>query len=198
MDKKPKNLIIQDDILRYKKNKFASSFALLALVFNCLYFTVLYAICYKEAMYKPSIGFSVIANLLILLVGFYASEGIKEYNKNFSISLLVLGAVQALRIIYYPIMGLSKGWLADSNHYFEIIMNDKSNATLMIIYLAASAACFIVSAVQGYIVAKRLETFQKKLDNGEVSIDETLKALDAADKAKTAPTDAAPVEVNNG
>ena len=198
MDKKPKNPIIQDDILRYKKNKFASSFALLALVFNCLYFTVLYAVC-NSTMYKPSIGYSVVVNLFVLLIGFYSSEGIKGYNKKFSIVLLVLGVVQALRIIYYPVVGLSSGWINDSNHYFGIVMTGKSNAALMIIYLAASAACFVLSAVQGYIVAKRLEIFQKKLDDGEVSIDKTLKDLDAADEAnKVNVGGASSVEVNNG
>ena len=193
MEKQVKNPIIQDDILRYKKNKFASSFALLALVFDCLYFTVLYAICNNTSLYKPSIGFSVIANLLVLLTGFYASEGIKNYNKNFSIVLLVLGVVQALRIIYYPVVGVASGWLDDKNHYFGIVMSGASNATLMIIYLAGSAACFILSAVQGYIVAKRLEIFQKKLDDGEISIEETLKELDAADA-----TGGASEEVTNG
>ena len=196
MDKKPKNAILQDDILRYKKNKFASSFALLALVFNCLYFTVLYAICHNNELYKPSLGFSVIANLLVLLIGFYASEGIKGYDKRFFAVLLVLGAVQALRIIYYPVVGLASGWLADQNHYFGVVMSGWSNALFMIIYLAASSACFFVSAIQGYIVAKKLENFQKKIDNGTVCIEETLKELDRADEA--AKAQGATLEVNNG
>lgn len=184
MEKQAKNPVLQDDILRYKKNKFASSFALLALVFNCLYFTLLYAVC-QTALYKVPLGFSVIINLLVLLCGFYSSEGIKGYNKKFSIVLLVLAAVQLLRIIYYPSIGAARGWLANDNHYFGITMNNAANATLMIIYLVGSAACFAVSAVQGYIVARRLEVFQKKIDNGEVSVEETIKELDAADAKKT-------------
>lgn len=173
-----KNLIVQDDILRYKKNKFASSFAILALVFNCLYFTLLYAVC-ETALYKVPLGFSVIVNLLVLLTGFYASEGIKGYNKKFSIVLIVLAAVQVLRIIYYPIIGGAKGWLENDNHYFGISMNNTANSILMVIYLAGSAACFIVSAVQGFIVARRLEVFQKKLDNGEVSVEATIAEIEA-------------------
>lgn len=173
--------VIQDDILRYKKNKFASSFAILALVFNCLYFTLLYAVC-ETALYKVALGFSVIVNLLVLLTGFYASEGIKGYNKKFSIVLIVLAAVQVIRIIYYPIIGVAKGWLADDNHYFGISMNNTANSILMIIYLAASAACFIVSAVQGFIVARRLEVFQKKLDDGEVSVETAIAEIEAEEK----------------
>lgn len=182
MDKKAKNPILQDDILRYKKNKFASSFALLALVFNCLYFALFYSIL-STPLYKVQMGVSVIINLLVLLVGFYSSEGIKGYNKKFSIVLIVLAAVQVVRIIYYPIVGASKGWLEDSNIYFWVRMNNSANATLLVIWLAASTACFIVSAVQGFIVAKRLENFQKKLDNGEVSVEETLKEVEAAEAA---------------
>ena len=172
-----KNLIIQDDILRYKKNKFASMFAILALVFNCLYFTLLYAVC-ETALYKVPLGFSVIVNLLVLLAGFYASEGIKGYNKKFSIVLIVLAAVQVLRIIYYPIIGAAKGWLSNDNHYFGISMNNAANSVLMVIYLAGSAACFIVSAVQGFIVARRLEVFQKKLDSGEISVEATIAEIE--------------------
>lgn len=172
-----KNPVLQDDILRYKKNKFASGFALLALVFNCLYFALLYSIL-STNLYKLQLGFSVIINLLVLLVGFYASEGIKGYNKKFSIVLLVLAAVQLFRIVYYPSIGAAKNWLNDSNIYFGVKMNNSANATVMIIYLVASAACFIVSAVQGFIVARRLEVFQKKIDNGEVSVEETLKEIE--------------------
>lgn len=177
MDKKAKNPILQDDILRYKKNKFASGFALLALVFNCLYFALFYSIL-STPLYKVQMGFSVIINLLVLLVGFYSSEGIKGYNKKFSIVLIVLAAVQVIRMIYYPIVGASKGWLSDGNIYFWVRMNNSANATLLVIWLAASTACFIVSAVQGFIVAKRLENFQKKLDNGEVSVEKTLKEIE--------------------
>ena len=194
-----KNPVLQDDILRYKKNKFASGFALLALVFNCLYFALLYSILSTD-LYKLQLGFSVIINLLVLLIGFYASEGIKGYNKKFSIVLIVLAAVQLLRIIYYPGIGAAKNWLRDSNIYFGVIMNNSTNATMMIIYLVASAACFIVSAVQGFIVARRLEVFQKKLDNGEVSVEETLKEInekeaEAAAQNVAAVSDNEPSEV---
>lgn len=202
--------IVQDDILRYKKNKFASSFALLALVFNCLYFSLLYAIGAVASMFDVWMGVSVIFNLLVLLIGFYASEGIKAYNKKFAIVLLVLAAVQLIRIIYYPSIGMSKQWL-EGNFFFGIQMTNASNGVVMIIFLVASAACFIVSAVQGYIVANKLSNFQKKLDNGEISIENTLAEMDAEDAAaanETAVTEPAveeekteqssSEEVNNG
>lgn len=176
--------IVQDDILRYKKNKTASMLALLALVFNCLYFMLFYSIN-KESLYTMLIGGSVILNLLVLLMGFFASEGIKGYNKKFSYVLLGLGVVQFVRIFIYPTIGMANGWL-EGNFYFEVPMSNAANGTFFIVYLALSSACFIGSAVHGYIVAKRLEDFQAKIDSGEVNIDETLKEIEANDNAPSA------------
>ena len=39
---KAKNPVIQNDIMRYKKNKLASLLAIAGLVFGCVYFIVLY------------------------------------------------------------------------------------------------------------------------------------------------------------
>ncbi|MGN0817428.1 MAG: hypothetical protein ACI4L9_00525 [Candidatus Coproplasma sp.] len=185
--------IVQDDILRYKKNKFASSFALLGLVFNCLYFMLFYSVS-TTPLYKILLGGSVILNLLVLLGGFYASEGIKGYNKKFSYVLFVLAAIQIARIFIYPTIGMANDWLT-GNYYFAIPMNSISNGVIFIVYLAASAACFIVSGVQGFIVANRLEVFQAKIDNGEVSVEAALKELD---EEETAVAESEPASVEDG
>jgi len=180
-----KNQVLQDDILRYKKNKLASTFALCALVFNCLYFMLFYAIS-NTKVYTPLIGLSVIVNLLVLLAGFYSSEGIKNYNKKFSIVLLVLAAVQIIRIFIYPTIGMAQGYLVGNYYFFFIKMTNASNGTVMIVYLVASAAFFIASAVYGYIVAHRLEAFNKKLESGEVSVEEELNKLNEEDETRAA------------
>lgn len=185
-----KHSVLQDDILRYKKNKFAGNFALLALAFNCLYFTMLYAV-HATQIYNALIGLSVIVNLLVLLAGFYCSEGIKNYNKKFSFALFVLAAIQIVRIFVYPIMGITNGWLT-GNYYFGTSMSVGANGAIMIIYLVVSAACFIVSGVQGFLAAQRLEGFQKKIDSGEISVEKSLAELDEADKLASAE------EVDNG
>ncbi len=178
-----KNQVLQDDILRYKKNKIASTLALCALVFNCLYFMLFYAV-HSTKVYTPLVGLSVIVNLLVLLAGFYSSEGIKNYNKKFAIALLVLAVIQIIRIFIYPTMGMAQGYLEGNHYFFFIKMTNASNGTLMIIYLVASAAFFVAAAVHGYLVAHRLETFSKKLANGEVSVEDELKKLDEEDAAK--------------
>lgn len=169
MEKHP---ILQNDILRYKKNKFAANFALLALVFNCLYFIHLYAV-HQADIYTVLIGGSVILNLFVLLAGFYSSEGIKGYKKVFAYPLFVLGGVQIVRIFIYPTIGLAKGWLT-GNFMLGISMTPAANFIVMTLWLALSAACFIVSGVYGFIIARKLEKFQAQLDNGEIDIDQVL------------------------
>lgn len=180
--KKDSNPVLQDDILRYKKNKFASGFALLALVFNCLYFMLFYSVN-NSSLYVLLLGLSVIVNLFVLLFGFFCSEGIKGYNDKFAYILFVLAAVQIVRIFIFPLRGLKNDWLW-GNFYFGVEMKSPLQGTILIIFLVASAACFTVAGVQGLIMALRLKKFQKKIDNGEISVEETLKQVDEAEANK--------------
>ena len=102
--------ILQNDLLRYKKNSLAGNLALLALAFNALYFCLLYS--FKVSTFSDGsaswfstilMGFSVILTLVMLLTNFLASEGIKGYKKQFCIVLIVLGAIQIARIFVYPL-----------------------------------------------------------------------------------------------
>ena len=96
-----KNMAVSNDILRYKKNKLASLFAIGGLVFNCLYFMLFYSIN-NSLLYKLLIGFSVVLTLAVLLVAFYSSESVKNYKKIFVAVLAVLAAVQIARIFISP------------------------------------------------------------------------------------------------
>ncbi len=172
--------IIADDILRYKRNKLAQILAILGLVFNCLYFCILYAIPDSD-MRKMTLGFSVILTLIILLMIFLSSEGVKGYNKKFSIVLLVIAAFQILRIFYYPLNGLINDSLKGIGYFGYYPENSGFYFTIMLIYLLASSACLIASAVLGWVYAVRLQKFQKKLDNGEISVEATMAAMDEED-----------------
>ena len=178
------NPVLQDDILRYKKNKLAANLALLALVFNCLYFMLFYSV-HKIYFYTILLGVSVIVNLVVLLLGFFCSEGIKGYNGKFSYVLFGLAGVQIVRIFIFPLKGMSQNVL-NGNYYFGIEMKSPLQGVILIVFLVLSAACFIASGVYGMIMAMRLKNFQKKIDNGEVSIEATLKQVEEAEAAKKA------------
>lgn len=187
MKKSANQQIIESDVLRYKKNKLASTLALLGLVFNCLYFMILYSFP-NDAFYTFEIGVSVILTLVVLLAIFLSSEGVKGYNKKYSIVLLVIAAFQILRIFGYPLDGLKNDYLYSigdkSIGYFGYYPTSSTFFfTMMTIYLVLSAACLLASAVWGWIVAVRLEKFQKSLDEKKVSVELALKALDEEDLA---------------
>ena len=177
----PNQQIVADDILRYKKNKLPASLALLGLAFNCLYFMLLYAIKVSSSKFAEiEIGISVILTLVTLLVAFLASEGIKGYNKKYCIVLLVLAAFQIFRIFGYPLYGLKNDLLKVNYLWF----NPESSTlefVLMLVYLCASAACFILSAVFGYLRTVRLEKHEASIAGGKISVDATLKELDEED-----------------
>ncbi|MCD7729551.1 MAG: hypothetical protein LUI60_06540 [Clostridia bacterium] len=168
--------IIQTDIMRYKRNSRAANFALLSLVFECFYFMVFYS--FNNADFNTlTIGFSVVVNLCILLITMLAEEGIKNYNYNYSITLLVLAAVQIIRIFYYPLKIFKDS--AYTTYFFFCGLSNVAFGIILIIFLVLGAACLVASAIFGYIQAKKLENFNKAIENGTISVDDALKRADA-------------------
>ena len=141
----------------------------------------------KKEFTTYTIGISVVLTLIVLLAVFLSSEGVKGYNKMYSIVLLVVAAFQILRIFGYPMQGMRDDLFValDTTHkigYFGVYPETSGLFfAILLVYLVASAACFIASAVIGWIYAVRLEKFQKALDNGEIRVEATLKAMDAED-----------------
>ena len=192
MKKTPNQEIISSDIMRYKTNKLPASLALLGIVFSCLYFCLLYG--FKESFFSQwKIGISVMLTLVFLLVTFLASEGIKSYKKNYSIVLLVLAVVQVIRMFGLPLEALryDAGLAATDKHaltirYFFVDLPSGVSYTILIVWLAASAACLVAAAVIGYINCVRLESFQKKVSSGEVVIEDVMAQMDEEDAAAIA------------
>lgn len=189
MDKQQQKTL-NTDISRYKKNKLGANLALLGLVFNCLYFMLMFGIktSSKDGVTtrfaSMHIGFAVILTLITLLVAFLSSEGVKGYNKKYCIVLIVLAAFQVIRIFGFPLYGLKNDLL--TVNYFGIEPEtpgaSKIEFTLMLIYLLASAGCFIASAVISYIRSTELAAYESKVQSGEFNPDEFLKELDKDDE----------------
>lgn len=180
MSKTPNQQIIAGDILNYKKNKLAATLALVGIAFSALYFCLLYALQSTTDGYFTStwkIGFSVILTLFSLLITFLASEGIKNYKKKFSIVLLVLAAIQVIRIFGLPLEALRAGGGLNNGYFFTTITPAVA-FTIATIWLVLSAASLVASAVIGYINCVRLESHNKKVESGEIDIDRTLLEMD--------------------
>ena len=162
------NPVIKNDIQRYKKNKFGANLALLGLVFGCVYFIVLYAqVKNNNYYYTWAIAFDVIYNLVFMLITFLCSEQVKNYNRKLFWLQLVVGVLQIARIFWLPLGGITAKAISAGSFI------------AMLVGLAGSGAFIIASAVVGFIRSKMVEDFNKKLESGEVSVEATLKELDA-------------------
>ncbi len=97
------DLTTQLDRMRYTKNTASSRFALLAIVFDVLFFISLYKSDVGTYYYTILIGASIIYNLVFMLATFLCSEGVKQYQKAYSWAMLVLGVLQIARIFILPL-----------------------------------------------------------------------------------------------
>ena len=150
--------------MRYKKNKFGANLAILGLAVGCLYFLVLYAqVKNNDFYYTWQIAFDVIYNLFFLLFVFLFSEQVKNYNRKLFPLQIIVGVLQIARIFWLPFTGM----LANAITWATFLA--------MAIFLAASGACIIASAVIGFIRSKEVDEFSKKLEAGEVDLEVELK-----------------------
>lgn len=140
---------VKRDRMRYTKNSLSSSLALLAIVFNVLYFVSIYQSDKGKFYYTILIGASVLYNLVFMLMAFLSSEGVKNYKPGYSWLLLALGVGQVARIFILP----------QQAHEAVVqnapVMGD-GQYTYALVCLIASAACCIVSAVINLIKSRQL------------------------------------------
>lgn len=173
--------ILQNDVLRYKKNKLPATLALLGLVFNVLFFCIAYSITVPRLQNNDPtwfvtilMGGSVILTLVMLLTTFLSSEGIKAYKKGYVIVLLVLAAIQFARIFVFPVYVLQHEELTRTYFWIRPTTNTLLGI-MMIVWLCASIACLISSAVIGLINCKKLEKHVAMVESGEIDIDSIFK-----------------------
>ena len=160
---------IQLDRMRFTKNTTASRFALLAIVFDVLFFICLYESDVNHQVgdfyYKARIGASIILNLLFMLITFLCSEGVKNYKTNYAYVLLGLGVLQIVRIFLTPT-------IAHGTDYTVGEMTKQVMETPQyvreVLYLALSALSCFLAGVTGILKAKKLEKHIASLPDPEV------------------------------
>ena len=140
---------IKLDRMRYTKNTTSSRLAILAIVFDVLFFISLYKSDVGTYYYTILIGASIIYNLVFLLATFLASEGVKNYQRNYSWLMLALGAGQIVRIFIYPVQAHS-AVVAGAQ-----VMGD-GQFIRMVIYLVLSAVCLLAGSVINWRKSKAL------------------------------------------
>lgn len=158
--------MIRRDRMRFKKNKMSANLTLLAILLDVLYFVNIYQNDAGTYYYQYMIGISVVYNLVFMLAAFLAEEGVKNYKKNYSIPLVILGVIQIVRIFILP-MDAHTTLLDDGT----AAMGD-GQFTYLVVLLIASAACLVVAAVVNFIKCTALQSHMKMLaeqDAGRVS-----------------------------
>ncbi|MBE5797055.1 MAG: hypothetical protein E7327_06710 [Clostridiales bacterium] len=145
--------IVSLDRMRYVKNKASANLALLAIVFDVLYFVGLYR-TNDEYYYTFMMGISVIYNLIFMLMAFLSSEGVKNYKKGFSWLLFALGVGQIVRIFILPMQAHEAiGKLGNTTY---MVMDDRQFA-FSIACLVLSAVCCFVSGIINIDKKNRLD-----------------------------------------
>ena len=156
---------IRKDRLRFTKNSLASTLAIVAIVFDVLYFLNIYNSDVNNNVgdfyYQIRIGGSIILNLLFMLAAFLSSEGIKNYKKSYGYVMAVLGIIQIVRIFILPMQAHSTEVTVGG--VTSKVMGD-GQFTLVIIYLVLSAAACFASAYVGIKKSNELEAHMASLE----------------------------------
>ncbi|MGN1422931.1 MAG: hypothetical protein ACI4XA_06105 [Oscillospiraceae bacterium] len=154
------NAEIKKDRLRYTKNKLSANLALLAIVFNALYFVNIYKSDVGSYYYTLTIGLSVVYNLVFMLTAFLSSEGVKSYKREYSFVLMVLGLGQIVRIFLLP-MSAANAVITISD-VEEPVMGGEQFMWVCV-FLILSAFFCIVSGIIALIKTNTLESYQAEL-----------------------------------
>ena len=148
--------------MRFVKNTMCANLCYLGLLFDVFYFILLYRSDVDTYYYTIQIGASIVYNLLFLLIVFLASEGVKNYSKNYSYILLGVGVMQIVRIFVIPMSAHAATVIVDGA---EVAVMQDFQFMRCSIYLAVSAACLILSAVVNIIRCNTLEAHNKYLES---------------------------------
>lgn len=152
--------LIQQDRMRFTKNTTSSRLAILAIIFNVLFFISIYRVN-DPAYYTWWMGISIVYNLVFMLAAFLSSEGAKNYNIRYSTLMIILGIGQIIRIFVLPAM--MHGQLVDAKtpvvdevlhilgYNIPVTMDNvvmpSGQYIRVILYLGLSAACLLAAAI---------------------------------------------------
>ncbi len=158
MDAFDNSVNIKKDRMRFSKNKLPANLTLLAILINVFYFVSIYKSNVRY-YYTFSMFLSVIYNLMFMLACFLSSEGIKNYKPMYGIVLIIVGALQFLRIIYFPVKAHQTTVTAES----QAMVMETAQFIRVIIYLVSSGVTLIAAGVIGYVRSKILADYRKTI-----------------------------------
>lgn len=153
--------LVRLDRMRYIKNTLASGLALLAILFDVIYFIGIYESNVGSWYYNILMGASILYNLIFLLAAFLCSEGIKNYKIGYSFVMIALGAIQILRIFIYPVRAHSAAVTIQEQ---AVTVMETRQFTFCVLWLLASAVCLFAGAAVGMSRSRALQAHLASLD----------------------------------
>ncbi len=152
---------IKRDRMRFTKNTLSSGLALLAILFNVLYFVSIYKSDVGSYYYNILIGASILYNLIFMLTVFLCSEGVKSYSGSYACILLVVGALQIVRIFILPAQARAATVTINQQ---ETIVMQTAQFIRVVVYLVASAVCCLVAGLVGIRKSRALSAHMASLE----------------------------------
>ncbi len=157
---------IKKDRLRYTKNTLSSTLTYLAILANVFYFVNIYKSDVGNYYYKWIIGVSIVFNLLFMMTAFLCSEGVKNYHFGYSIVLIVIGAIQFVRIFIIPKQAAAavvSQYNEELNATVETAVMNGGQHTFVVICLIASGALCFIAGVVGILKNVTLNSYLKEI-----------------------------------
>lgn len=148
---------IARDRMRFIKNTQSSRLCYLGILFDVFFFVNIFKSDVGTYYYNVKIGASIVYNLVFLLIAFLASEGVKNYKKEYSYALFLLGALQFVRIFIIPMQAHSATTLVD-NVPVGVMGNGQFFTVLS--YLICSGLALLAA---GYINMKKCNELNEHL-----------------------------------
>lgn len=153
--------MIERDRMRFVKNSRASTLAIVGILFDVFYFVNIFRSDVDTWYYSILIGASIVYNLIFMLAAFLSSEGVKNYKKNYSYLLILLGIIQIVRIFIIPMKA----------HNATTVVNGVTVAVMqngqffrVVFYLIVSAVCLLMSAAVNLVRCRELAEHLKTLE----------------------------------
>ncbi|MCR4950068.1 MAG: hypothetical protein K6A40_01965 [Solobacterium sp.] len=151
---------IARDRMRFIKNTQSSRLCYLGILFDVFFFVNIYKSDVGTYYYNYKIGLSIVYNLIFLLAAFLASEGVKNYKKEYSYSLFILGILQFVRIFIIPMQAHSAKIEVD-NALVGVMGNGQF--TLVCAYLIISGAALLIAGLINLKKYKELSEHLKSI-----------------------------------
>ena len=148
------------DRMRFTRNSTSAILAYVSILFNVFYYVYLYNFDVGNYYYNAITGVSIVYNLLFLLFAFLSSEGVKNYSNKFALVLMVLGALQIVRIFYIP-LNAYRATITIAGETVKV-MSDKEFVTI-VIFLCISSVAAIVSGIVGIVKTTMLRSHERRL-----------------------------------